>query len=62
MVAPCFECLNEHDIYTGEPKHKYNEWRDERLSWEEIQKQDREFYEELDRLFLPNEKSSDLRP
>lgn len=39
MVDPCFPCLQDHSIWTGEPKAKYDAWTDERLSWEEIHKQ-----------------------
>jgi len=36
MVDPCFPCLHEHSIWTGNPKKKYDQWEDERLSWDEI--------------------------
>lgn len=58
MVDPCFPCLHDHSIWTGEPKAKYDAWRDENLSWEEIEQQDNELMETLMRLLSPNDPSS----
>lgn len=35
-MDPCFPCLHEFSIWTGEPKEKYDRWTDETMSWEEI--------------------------
>jgi hypothetical protein len=47
MVDPCFPCLHEHSIFTGKPKPKYDAWTDERLSWDEIHRREKELFDEF---------------
>lgn len=58
MVDPYFPCLHEYSIWTGKPKEKYDEWTDERLSWEEIRE---EKQRELDRIGKIIDESPELQ-
>jgi hypothetical protein len=71
MVDPCFPCLHEHSIWTGEPKQKYDAWVDERLTWDEVNRREQEqqaaiqkafdespeLQEMVKALFSPNDKA-----
>lgn len=38
MIDPCFPCLLNQDLFSGTKKRKFSNWTDERLSWEEIER------------------------
>lgn len=50
MVDPCFPCLLDRSLFTGQPKEKYDAWTDERLSWEEIERQQQELFDKFEQI------------
>lgn len=49
MRDPCFPCLHEYDIFSGQPKRKYDAWVDESIPAEEVARKTKEDFDAMDK-------------